>query len=88
MVQAAGQRCMALSTAVLVGEARRWLPELVEKAKGLRVGPGWKAESDLGPLISPAAKDRVESLITKGEQEGAKVSLPSSLALTIPSVEE
>lgn len=37
---AAGQRCMALSTAILVGEARRWLPELVERAKALRVNAG------------------------------------------------
>ncbi len=37
---AAGQRCMALSTAILVGEARNWLPELVDRAKGLRVNAG------------------------------------------------
>lgn len=37
---AAGQRCMALSTAILVGEARAWLPELVERAKDLRVNAG------------------------------------------------
>lgn len=37
---AAGQRCMALSTAVLVGEAQKWLPELVERAKNLRVNAG------------------------------------------------
>lgn len=37
---AAGQRCMALSTAILVGEARDWLPELVERAKNLRVNAG------------------------------------------------
>lgn len=37
---AAGQRCMALSTAILVGEARNWLPELVERAKNLRVNAG------------------------------------------------
>lgn len=37
---AAGQRCMALSTAVFVGEARDWLPDLVEKAKKLHLGPG------------------------------------------------
>lgn len=37
---AAGQRCMALSTAVLVGEARSWLPELVERARALRVNAG------------------------------------------------
>lgn len=37
---AAGQRCMALSTAILVGEARSWLPELVDRAKALRVNAG------------------------------------------------
>lgn len=37
---AAGQRCMALSTAILVGEARSWLPELVQRAKALRVNAG------------------------------------------------
>lgn len=37
---AAGQRCMALSTAILVGEAKKWLPELVERAKKLRVNAG------------------------------------------------
>lgn len=37
---AAGQRCMALSTAILVGEARSWLPELVERSKALRVNAG------------------------------------------------
>jgi len=37
---AAGQRCMALSTAILVGEARNWLPELVDRAKALRVNAG------------------------------------------------
>jgi len=37
---AAGQRCMALSTAVFVGEAKQWIPELVEKAKLLKVNAG------------------------------------------------
>lgn len=37
---AAGQRCMALSTAILVGDAQHWLPELVERAKSLRVNAG------------------------------------------------
>uniref|UniRef100_A0A672NBQ8 methylmalonate-semialdehyde dehydrogenase (CoA acylating) n=1 Tax=Sinocyclocheilus grahami TaxID=75366 RepID=A0A672NBQ8_SINGR len=50
---AAGQRCMALSTAVLVGEARNWLPELVERAKGLRVN----AESS-GHLVETHLKKK------------------------------
>ena len=37
---AAGQRCMALSTAVFVGEAREWIPELVERSKKLKVNAG------------------------------------------------
>ena len=35
-----GQRCMALSVSVMVGEAQEWIPELVEKAKKLTIGPG------------------------------------------------
>lgn len=71
---AAGQRCMALSVAVLVGEAQQWIPELVAKAKGLKVGPG-KDNPDLGPVISRAALDRVKSLIARGVEEGAKLEL-------------
>lgn len=37
---AAGQRCMALSTAVFVGEAKEWIPEIVERAKTLKVHAG------------------------------------------------
>jgi len=44
---AAGQRCMALSTAILVGEAQKWLPELVERAKNLRVNAGTDSDNYL-----------------------------------------
>ncbi|WP_287877017.1 CoA-acylating methylmalonate-semialdehyde dehydrogenase [Aquitalea sp.] len=71
---AAGQRCMALSVAVLVGEARSWIPDLVAKAKSLRVGAG-KDNPDLGPLISCAARERVTSLIKQGVAEGAVLEL-------------
>lgn len=51
---AAGQRCMALSTAILVGEAQSWLPELVERAKALRVNAGTApCPSPLSPPCSP-----------------------------------
>ncbi|CAI5441786.1 unnamed protein product [Caenorhabditis angaria] len=72
---AAGQRCMALSTAILVGEARNWIPELVEKAKGLKVNAGWKADTDVGPLISKQAKERAIRLINSAKTEGANVVL-------------
>ena len=72
---AAGQRCMAVSVAVMVGEAQQWIPDLVARAKKLSLGNGAAAGVDVGPLISCAAKDRVESLITQGEAEGATLEL-------------
>ncbi|KAJ1104561.1 hypothetical protein NDU88_001971 [Pleurodeles waltl] len=72
---AAGQRCMALSTAVLVGEARSWLPELVERSKKLRVNAGDQPGADLGPLISKSAQERVCSLVESGVKEGASLLL-------------
>lgn len=72
---AAGQRCMALSTAIFVGESKEWIPELVERAKKLRVSAGVDPKADLGPLISKESKTRVEKLIQSGSDEGAKVLL-------------
>ncbi len=72
---AAGQRCMATSVVVLVGKARDWLPELVEKAKALKVNAGAEAGTDVGPVVSKAAKERILSLIDAGVKEGAKLEL-------------
>ncbi len=72
---AAGQRCMATSVAVLVGEANRWIPDLVAKAKTLKVNAGTEKGTDVGPVISTAAKSRVLGLIAKGVEEGAKLDL-------------
>lgn len=72
---AAGQRCMAVTTAVLVGEAQQWIPDLVAKAKTLKVSAGTEAGADLGPLISCAAKERVQALIERGVAEGARLEL-------------
>ncbi|CAG8484024.1 10471_t:CDS:10 [Ambispora gerdemannii] len=72
---AAGQRCMALSTTVFVGEAQEWLPELAERAKKLKVTGGFEPDADLGPLISPQAKERVEGLIQSGVDQGAELVL-------------
>ena len=72
---AAGQRCMAASTAVFVGEAQRWIPELVEKARGLRINAGAEAGTDVGPVVSCAALQRISGLIEKGVAEGAKLEL-------------
>ncbi|RMH82657.1 CoA-acylating methylmalonate-semialdehyde dehydrogenase [Pseudomonas sp. AOB-7] len=72
---AAGQRCMALSVVILVGEAQGWLPELVEKSKTLKVGAGVEPGTDVGPLVSCAALDRVSGLIARGIEEGAQLLL-------------
>ncbi|MES2257969.1 MAG: CoA-acylating methylmalonate-semialdehyde dehydrogenase [Pseudomonadota bacterium] len=72
---AAGQRCMALPVTVLVGEANSWIPDLVAKAKALKISGGVEPGTDIGPLISCAAKDRVESFIASGIASGAKLEL-------------
>ena len=72
---AAGQRCMAVSVAVLVGDAQKWVPDLVAKAKTLKIGGGTDKGVDVGPVISCAAKDRVNSLIERGVADGATLAL-------------
>ncbi|MDH1440407.1 CoA-acylating methylmalonate-semialdehyde dehydrogenase [Pseudomonas sp. GD03721] len=72
---AAGQRCMALPVVILVGEAQQWLPELIEKAKTLKISGGSEAGADVGPVVSCAALDRISGLIAKGEAEGARLVL-------------
>jgi malonate-semialdehyde dehydrogenase (acetylating)/methylmalonate-semialdehyde dehydrogenase len=72
---AAGQRCMALSTAIFVGEAKQWIPDLIERAKKLKVAPGVQADADFGPVVTPEAKARIKSLIQSGLDEGATMVL-------------
>lgn len=72
---AAGQRCMALSTLVLVGEAKEFLPEIVAKAKELKVTAGTEPGADLGPVISPEAKKRICELVQSGIDQGAECLL-------------
>jgi len=72
---AAGQRCMATSVAVLVGDANKWIPDIVEKAKTLKVNAGTEKGADLGPVISKQALARIEGLIEDGVKEGAKLEL-------------
>lgn len=75
---AAGQRCMANSVAVLVGEARSWIPEIVEKSKMLKVGPGIDRATDVGPLVNKKARERVLRLIDSGVSQGARLELDGS----------
>jgi malonate-semialdehyde dehydrogenase (acetylating)/methylmalonate-semialdehyde dehydrogenase len=72
---AAGQRCMATSVTVLVGEAQKWIPDIVAKAKTLKVNAGVEKGADLGPVVSKNAKQRILGLIESGISEGAKLEL-------------
>jgi len=72
---AAGQRCMALTVCVLVGDAQEWLDDIVYEAKKLKVGCGSDAGTDVGPLISPQALVRATDLIAAGVAQGATLAL-------------
>lgn len=72
---AAGQRCMATSVVVFVGASKDWLPDLVERARGLSINGGTEANTDVGPVVSRAAKERILGLIETGVGEGATLSL-------------
>jgi malonate-semialdehyde dehydrogenase (acetylating)/methylmalonate-semialdehyde dehydrogenase len=72
----AGERCMAISAAIAVGEAGDPVVEAVTaKARAVRVGPGSAAGSDMGPVITSAARDRIVGLIGSGEAQGAALAL-------------
>ncbi len=68
---AAGQRCMATSVVVLVGAAKQWLPDLKALAQKLKVNAGSEPGTDVGPLISRRAKERV-----KLELDGRDIVVP------------
>jgi len=72
----AGQRCLAVSVAVTVGEAQKTFRDSISDAAArLRVGNGLDEGTQMGPVISQQSKSRVESLIGVGEKQGAKVVL-------------
>jgi malonate-semialdehyde dehydrogenase (acetylating)/methylmalonate-semialdehyde dehydrogenase len=70
----AGQRCLAVSVAVTIGEAQKTFRDsIAEAAAALRVGDGLEEGVQMGPVITAQSKSRIESLIATGEKEGAKV---------------
>jgi malonate-semialdehyde dehydrogenase (acetylating)/methylmalonate-semialdehyde dehydrogenase len=77
-------------TAIFVGPARQWIPELVERAKNLKISGGFEEGTDMyvphqviareadvhsGPVISPQAKERIEAAIASVETQGGKILL-------------
>ena len=71
---AAGERCMALPVALVQEEiADDLVARLVEKASAVRVAEGTTPDADMGAIISAQARDRIVSLITSAEEEGARI---------------
>jgi malonate-semialdehyde dehydrogenase (acetylating)/methylmalonate-semialdehyde dehydrogenase len=72
----AGQRCLAVSVAVTIGEAQKTFRDsIADAASKLKVGNGLEDGVQMGPVITQQSKERVESLISLGEKQGAKVLL-------------
>ncbi|HEX4486295.1 MAG TPA: CoA-acylating methylmalonate-semialdehyde dehydrogenase, partial [Terriglobales bacterium] len=70
----AGQRCLAVSVAVTVGEAQKTFRDAItDAAASLRVGNGLDEGVQMGPVITPQSKSRIESLVAAGEKQGAKI---------------
>jgi malonate-semialdehyde dehydrogenase (acetylating)/methylmalonate-semialdehyde dehydrogenase len=68
----AGERCMAISAVVAVGDVADTLVErLATKARAVKTGPGNAPDSDMGPVITAMARDRIAGLIDRGVEEGA-----------------
>ncbi|MGX1910745.1 CoA-acylating methylmalonate-semialdehyde dehydrogenase [Streptomyces phaeochromogenes] len=70
----AGERCMAVSVAVAVGDAADALVEILQrKAREVKVGPGDAAGTEMGPLVTKAAQERVENAVGVADGQGAAV---------------
>lgn len=70
-----GQRCMALSYDIFVGEAYNWVDDIVEKAKKLTSGYGFEDNVDFGPIVTKESLDNIHRIIEQSEKEGAKILL-------------
>jgi len=70
----AGERCMAISVAVLVGDvADQIVPKLAERARALKIKNGMELDAEMGPIVTREARDRIENYIGIGVEEGAKL---------------
>ena len=71
----AGERCMAISVAVPVGEetANRLIEKLVPKIEALKIGPATDRASEMGPLVTAQHLAKVKGFVDQGEKEGAKI---------------
>ncbi len=83
----AGQRCLAVSVAVTVGESRDWFCSSIrDLAASLKVGNGLEAGVQMGPVITAQSRERIEALIAKGQGQGAQALLDGR-SLSVPGYE-
>jgi malonate-semialdehyde dehydrogenase (acetylating)/methylmalonate-semialdehyde dehydrogenase len=83
----AGERCMAISVAVLVGDAAdKVMPKLIERTKTLKVKNGLELDAEMGPIVTKAALERITGYIDKGVSAGAKL-LVDGRGLKVPGFE-
>jgi malonate-semialdehyde dehydrogenase (acetylating) / methylmalonate-semialdehyde dehydrogenase len=83
----AGERCMAISAAVAVGPAGDDLVAAVsEKARAVKVGPGRDPDSEMGPVVTARAKERIVGLIGTGAEQGAELAVDGR-GFTVPGHE-
>ncbi|MCZ4313086.1 CoA-acylating methylmalonate-semialdehyde dehydrogenase [Comamonadaceae bacterium G21597-S1] len=84
----AGERCMAISVATLVGDvADKIVPMLVERLKTLKVRNGLEADAEMGPIVTRAAHERIAGYIASGVEEGAQL-LVDGRDQTVAGMEE
>ncbi|MDA8296689.1 MAG: CoA-acylating methylmalonate-semialdehyde dehydrogenase [Actinomycetota bacterium] len=84
----AGERCMAISAAIAVGPvADAFVDAVAEQARAIRVGPGRDQASEMGPVITMEARDRIVGYIERAKPAGAKVALDGR-GLVVPGHED
>ena len=84
----AGERCMAISVAVLVGDvADKIMPRLAERARSLVVKNGMEPDAEMGPIVTRQALERIEGYIALGVEEGAKLVVDGR-GLKVPGHED
>jgi malonate-semialdehyde dehydrogenase (acetylating)/methylmalonate-semialdehyde dehydrogenase len=83
----AGERCMAISVVVAVGDAGdKLIDALAQRTAALKIRDGMDADAEMGPVVSIAAKERIEKLIASGVEEGASL-LVDGRNCTVPGRE-
>ena len=83
----AGERCMAISVAVLVGDvADRIVPRLAERARALKITDPMDLAAEMGPIVTAQARDRIEGYIELGVEEGARLVVDGR-GLKVPGLE-